>query len=198
MGEEVGVDVPRRSLINGFPMLGCLVVVAFEPLGFVFPSIDGAIELSELMRFVVVPGSVGFAYPVVPLHVLVLKHGALVLTFVPVFSVSVRFVLVVVYELSLLVYLTSLVFEPFGFVSLVFVCRAPSFPLVWSVSVVGVVVVLRIVVLPVVVGFWRGWVWVVVGLRVVRVRFALFVGGGAVGNIVIVLVAAVVWVLVVV
>src|ERR1700683_225291 len=49
VGKEVGVDVPRRSLVNGFPVLGCLVVVAFEPLGFGFPSIDGAIELSELM-----------------------------------------------------------------------------------------------------------------------------------------------------
>ena len=49
VGEEVGVDVPRRSLVNGFPVLGCLVIIAFEPLGFVFPSIDGAIELSELV-----------------------------------------------------------------------------------------------------------------------------------------------------
>src|SRR6202046_3059071 len=198
VGEEVGVDVPRRSLVNGFPVLGCLVVVAFEPLGVVFPSIDGVIELSELMRFVVVPGSVGFVYPVVPLHVLVLERCALVLTFVPVFSVSVRFVLVVVYELSLLVYLTSLVFEPFGFVSLVFVCRTPGFPLVWSVSVVGVVVVFRVVILAVGVRFWRGWVWVVVGLRVVRVRFALFVAVVAVVTVVVVLVllAAVVQVLV--
>src|ERR1700683_608281 len=127
------------------------------------------------MRFVIVPGSVGLVYPVVPLHVLVLERCALVLTFVPVFSVSVHFVLVVVYEFSLLVYLPSLVFEHFGFVSLVFVCRVPGFPLVWSVSVVGVIVVLRVVVLPMVVRFWRGWVWVVVGLRVVRVQFALFV-----------------------
>jgi len=92
------------------------------------------------------------------------------------------------------------VFEPFGFMSLLFMCHAPCFPLVWSVSIVGVVVVLRVVVLPVVVRFWRGWVWVVVGLRVVRVRFALFVAVIAMVTVVVVLVlvAAVVRVLVVV
>jgi hypothetical protein len=55
MGEEIGVYVPNRILVNGFPVPGCRVVIATEPLEFVSALIARAIKLPELAFLVLIP-----------------------------------------------------------------------------------------------------------------------------------------------
>jgi hypothetical protein len=118
------------------------------------------------------------------LHGLVLECRTLVLTFTfelfaLVYPVPIAFELsklvflsvyrpVLVSELSKLIYFASSVFEPFGFMCLVFVYLAFGFPLVCWVFVVSVDVVLYVVLLSVV-----RFRWDVIGFSVVCVRLIL-------------------------
>src|SRR5882672_7133348 len=66
--EVIGVNIPNCTFVSGFPVPGYCVVVIFETPGIVSPLSDCTVKLPELMGFVIVPGFMGFMYPVVHLH----------------------------------------------------------------------------------------------------------------------------------